>query len=340
MTTHLADQLQGFFQTYLREQRAVSPNTIRSYRDTFKFLVQYAGQRRGNRILTIKDLDAKTILAFLHHVEDPHNGRGNAVFTRNLRLAAIQSFFKYLSIHCPALERQCRTILAIPRKRAAEKTPDSLSRKEVETLLSQPQATSPDGFRDLALLAFLYNSGARAQEAADARASWFDFPNRTVKIIGKGNKERLTPLWPPTVRILQTYWKTYRRKPRTGSDHFFINQRGARMTRFGIRAVVKRYLALAARACPSIAAKKLSTHSLRHTTACHLLEAGVDLNVIKAWLGHNSIKTTSRYLYTDLSHKRKVLDQFGPPQTIERVLDPKPEEAPEQLLSWLDRLAR
>lgn len=340
MSAHLAGQIQDFFQTYLREQRAVSPNTIKSYRDTFKFLVQYAGRRRGNRALTVKDLDAKTILAFLQHVEDPDNGRGNAVFTRNLRLAAIQSFFKYLSIHRPGLERHCRTILAIPRKRATAGEPQSLSRKELETLLAQPQTSSIDGFRDLALLAFLYNSGARAQEAADARASWFDFPNHIVKIIGKGNKERLTPLWLPTVRILQTYWKTYRRRPKTGSDHFFINQRGARLTRFGVRGVVKRYLALAAKICPSIAGKKLSTHSLRHTTACHLLESGVDLNVIKAWLGHKSIKTTSRYLYTDVSHKRRVLEQFGPPPTIESVLDPKPEDAPDQLLGWLDRLAK
>ncbi len=340
MNEQLAGQLQGFFQTYLREQRAVSPNTIKSYRDTFKFLVQYVGRRRGNRALTIKDLDAKIILDFLQHIEDPHNGRGNSAFTRNLRLAAIQSFFKYLSIHSPGLERRCGTIQAIPRKRATAGEPQSLSRSEVETLLAQPQTASVDGFRDLALLAFLYNTGARAQEAADLRSSWFDFANRTVMITGKGNKERLTPLWSPTVHILQAYWKTHRRKPKTSSDHFFINQRGARLTRFGVRGIVKRYLLLAAKTCPSIAVKKLSTHSLRHTTACHLLEAGVDLNVIKAWLGHKCIKTTSRYLYTDISHKRKVLEQFGPPPTIESVLDPNPEDAPDQLLSWLDRLAK
>lgn len=339
MNAQLVGHLQGFFQTYLRDQRAVSPNTIKSYRDTFKQLIHYANQHRGGRVLAVKDLDAKTILAFLQYVEDPSNGRGNCAFTRNLRLAAIQSFFRYLSIHYPNLERQCRTIFAVPRKRAADREPQSLSRKEMGVLLAQPRTDDIDGLRDLAILTFIYNTGARAQEAADAHWSWFDFPNRTVKIIGKGRKERLTPLRPSMVELLERYWKNYRRKPDSAAaGYLFINQRGSRFTRFGIRTIVKKYLRLAVKTCPSLAAKRLSTHSLRHTTACHLLESRVGPIGIKAWLGHASIKTTSRYFHADLSHKRQILEQFGPQDYVASALQPQQGDPPEKIIDWLSQL--
>ncbi len=340
MSAELAGHLKNFFERYLREQRAVSPHTIKSYRDAFKLLIHYvSARRRAGRHLTVKDLDAKTLLAFLQHIEDPDNGRGNSIFTRNLRLAAIQSFFKYLAIHSPNLERHSKRILAIPSKRVAPKAVEHLSRKELEALLVQPQTTTSDGIRDLAILTFLYNTGARAQEVADARAAWFDFPNRTVAIIGKGNKQRLTPLWPSTVRLLELYWKNHRRKPsRPASDRFFVNQRSSHFTRFGIRTIVKKYLRLAARRCPSLAGKRLSTHSLRHTTACHLLESHVDPNVIKAWLGHASISSTSRYLDTDLNYKRRILEQFGPPDYVASALEPKQDDPPEKILEWLKNL--
>ncbi|HAZ07944.1 MAG TPA: integrase [Elusimicrobia bacterium] len=338
--TDLAGHLKHFFQTYLREQRAISPNTIRSYRDTFKLLIRYAQFRgHGRQKLTVKNLDAKTILAFLQNLEDPDNGRGNSALTRNLRLAAIQSFFKHLSIHSPNLERHCKAILAIPRKRIAPRAIEHLNRKELEVLLAQPQTTSSDGIRDLAILTFLYNTGARAQEVADTRCTWFDFPERTVAITGKGNKQRLNPLWPATVKLLEFYRNHHRRKPAPANcDRFFINQRGLPFTRFGIRAIVKKYIRLAARSCPSLAVKRLSTHNMRHTTACHLLEAKVDLNVIRALFGHASLKSLSRYLDTDLEHKRRIMEQFGPPRYVASVLEPKPEDPPEKILEWLKGL--
>lgn len=340
MNTELARHLKHFFQTYLREQRAISPNTIKSYRDTFKLLIHHVKSgHRARRHLTVNDLDAKTIMAFLQNLEDPNNGRGNSALTRNLRLAAIQSFFKYLAIHNPNLERHCKTILAIPRKRVAPRAVEHLSRKEMEVLLAQPQTTTSDGIRDLAILTFLYNTGARAQEVADTRCSWFDFPNRTVAITGKGNKQRLNPLWPATVRLVEIYRGHHRRKPAPpGSDRFFVNQRGLPFTRFGIRAIVKKYIRLAARSCPSLATKRLSTHNLRHTTACHLLEAKVDLNVIRALFGHASLRSLSRYLDTDLEHKRRIMEQFGPPRYVVSVLEPKPEDPPEKILEWLKHL--
>lgn len=339
MNTRLDHRLRDFFHVYLRDQRSVSPNTIKSYRDTFKLLLAYLGsKRRSSKPLSVQDLDAKTILAFLRHLEDPVGGRGNCAQSRNLRLAAIQCFFKYLSLHVPAIERQAQRIFAIPAKRVHPKAAGSLDRKELEALLAQPQTTRADGMRDLAILTFLYNTGARAQEVADVRDGWLDFTNRTVSIIGKGQRQRLTPLWPSTVRLLKLYRDEHRRKGVPAAGRFFVNQRGGAFTRFGIRAIVKRYLRLAARVCPSLAGKRLSTHSLRHTTAVHLLESRVDPNVIKSWLGHASISSTSRYLDTDLNHKRRILEQFGPPSYVESSLQPQKPESSKEILDWLQEL--
>lgn len=333
-------QLQSFFETYLREQRALSPNTVKSYRDTFKLLVAYlALVRRGGERLRVEDLDAKTVLAFLRHLEDSRQGRGNSAPTRNQRLAAIQCFFRYVALYAPPrLERHARRVLAIPKKRVNPQPAESLDRKELEALLAQPSTATPDGVRDLAILAFLYNTGARAQEAADARLGWFDFPNRTVMITGKGGRRRTTPLWPSTVRLLMDYKTRYRRQPREGGDRFFVNQRGGAFTRFGIWAIAKRHIRSAAKSCPSLAGRRISTHSLRHTTAVHLLEAGVEVNVIKSWLGHASISATSRYLDTNLSHKRRVLEQFGPPGYVASSTEAAPHSSARELLGWLEDL--
>jgi len=225
-------RLRDFFHVYLRDQRSVSPNTIKSYRDTFKLLLAYLGsKRRGSKPLAVSDLDAKTVLAFLRHLEDPVDGRGNCAQSRNLRLAAIQCFFKYIALHCPSLERQAKRIFAIPVKRVHPKAADSLDRKELEALLAQPQASSADGMRDLAILTFLYNTGARAQEVADARDGWFDFANRTVSIIGKGQRQRITPLWPSTVRLLKLYHDEHRRRGTpAASGRFFVNGPSSRST--------------------------------------------------------------------------------------------------------------
>jgi len=214
-----------------------------------------------------------------------------------------------------------------------------LDRQELQALLKQPKTDTPDGVRDLAILTFLYNTGARASEVAEARRSWFNWPTRTVKIFGKRRKERETPLWPSTVRLLKLYTEYHRRKPLPGfADYLFINQRGRAFNRFGIRALVKRHLKTAAKECPSLAAKELSTHSLRHTTAVHLLESRVDPNVIKAWLGHASVKSTDPYLDTDLNHKRRILEQFGPPPFVNGPEEPPTPGSGTDLLDWLDDL--
>ena len=340
MNDELGRHLERFFQTYLREQRALSPNTVKSYRDTFKLLVRYLdGRRRGTHGLSIRELEPKTILAFLRHLEDPERGRDNSAATRNQRLAAIRCFARYVGMHVPSLERLAKRLLAIPKKRVQTRPAESLDREELDTLLSQPSAATPDGIRDLAILAFMYNTGARAQEAADTRLSWFDFPGRTATIEGKGGRRRTTPLWPSTVRLLTYYARQHRRRPHPdAADRFFVNQRGGAFTRFGIRDIAKRHLRRAAKACPSLAGRRLSTHSLRHTTAVHLLESGVEANVIKAWLGHASISATSRYLDTTLEHKRHVLEKFGPPGNVASSIEPVSHASSKEILGWLDDL--
>jgi site-specific recombinase XerD len=340
VNTPIADHLKPFFHTYLAKQRGVSPHTLKSYRDTFKLFLSYLQSRkRATASLSVMSLDAKTVLAFLEHLEDVHSGRGNSPQTRNQRLAAIQCFFKYLSLHYPALQRHAERIHNIPHKRTQQKTADFMDRKEMDALLTQPRTDTADGIRDLAILTFLYNTGARASEAAQARLPWFDFSNRLVAITGKGNIQRITPLWPSTVQILQLYAKQFRRKPKFGGhDVVFIDQRGLPFTRFGMRTLVKKYLRLAAAQCPNLAARKLSTHSLRHTCAVHLLEARVEPNVIKAWLGHASVSSTEHYLNTDLNTKRRILERFGAPHYVASVLEPKISQSPDQLLDWLKDL--
>lgn len=337
MSDDLVRHLKAFLQSYLRQQRELSPHTIKSYRDAFKLLLRFVHARRpGLKSVTIKDLDAKTVLSFLQNLED-EDGRGNGVRTRNQRLAAIQAFFKYLSLHMPAVETQARRVLAIPSKRAPSKPADSLTSAELEALLQQPQPSSADGFRDLALLVFLYNSGARAQEAADLRLSSFDFAHRTVRIVGKGNNERVLPLQPETVKLLKLYQERHRR--RGACDHFFVNQRGGRFTRFGIRTIVKKYLRLASRICPSIAAKRLSTHSLRHTCASHMIDSDVELNVVREWMGHKKLATTTGiYTHVDLSPQRRIYERFGPPNYVASLVESICREPQGQSYAWLDEV--
>lgn len=337
MTHNLAAHLKPFFLTYLRDQRQVSPHTLKSYRDTFQRLAAFLNARRRSASpIAVNELDVKSILLFLQHLEDKTHGRGNSPLTRNQRLAAIQSFFKYILIHEPIFERQAKRVLAIPRKRTRLSFPEFLSRSELEALLAQVDRRSPEGWRDLALLVFLYNTGARAHEAATIPVTAFDFPNRRVTLFGKGGKPRTLPLWPATVQLLKLYFERHRRPPRSDADgFFFINQRRGPFTRFGLRLLVRRYIRRAARKCPSLAGRRIATHSLRHTTAVHLLKSRVELNVIKDWLGHSSLKSTERYLQTDIEDKQRILARFGPPDYVVSSLAPQDDQKPDALLDWL-----
>lgn len=337
-TVDLKEALTGFFSSYLMEQKQVSLHTLKSYRDTFKFLLTYIQrEKRLPQFPTLDDFDIQTLLGFLKNLEDDKAGRGNMTSTRNLRLAAINSFFKYLSWQHPTLERQADKVRGIPRKKSPIKKLDFLTHEELHSLFAQVDPRTSDGFRDLALLTYLYNTGARSQEAADTRISWVDFSNGLAHITGKGNKQRSTPLWGVTLTVIRTYLEKHRRKP-FSEDFLFINQRGKRLTRFGVRGIVKKYLEKTKTRCPGLQAKRLSTHSLRHTTAMHLLESGVEQNVIKAWLGHADIRSTERYLNADLKHKKEALAKFAPPIYVVSSLDQKSGTSTENLLGWLKDL--
>ncbi|MBI4370572.1 MAG: site-specific integrase [Elusimicrobia bacterium] len=333
----LKEVLQDFFSSYLLEQKQVSPHTLKSYRDTFKLLIEFARKGKGlSKALNPSDLDVPLILDFLKNLEDKNAGRGNSIATRNYRLAAIRSFFKYLSWHYASLERQAKRVRAIPLKKSLSVKPNFLNREELKILFDQVDPGESEGFRDLAILTYLYNTGARSQEVADTRISWLNFAEQIVSLTGKGRKERIVPLWPTTIKALQSYISRHRRRPKlAGQDFLFINQRGGALTRFGVRRIVQKYLKRAKNKCPSLRAKRLSTHSLRHTTAAHLLESGVEINVIKAWLGHEDLSSTSRYLESDVSHKKAALEKFGPPIYVTSSLEPKQTGSTEQILDWL-----
>jgi integrase/recombinase XerC len=336
----LSDLLKEFFYTYLQEQRGVSLHTVRSYRDTFKLLLLFLRSKHGpDHVPRVEDVSIKTIESFLKYLEDPARGRGNSAHTRNQRLAALQSFFGWVSSRYPVYERSASKVTRFPSKRTTSKVMPFLNREELQALLKQPRTHTSDGIRNLAILIFLYNTGARASEVAEARMSWFNFPNRTVKILGKRRKERITPLWPTTIRLLKLYAEHHRRQPRAGyDDYFFINQRGRAFNRFGIRSLVKGHLQTAAKVCPSLVSKTLSTHSLRHTTAVHLLESRVDPHVIKSWLGHASVKSTDPYIDMDLTHKRQILDKFSPPPYVNGLDQPQQPGIDTDPLDWLGDL--
>ena len=342
MTTSpdLKETLRDFFSSHLLEQRQLSPHTLKSYRDTFKLLVEFIRKEKGAvKIIRVDDLDVPEILSFLKSLEDVESGRGNQASTRNCRLAAIRSFFRYIAWQHPSLERLAKRIRTIPIKRAPTIKLDFLTRHELQILFSTVDCREPEGYRDLTLLTFLYNTGARSQEVADTRISWLDLPSKLVTLTGKGRKSRVVPLWEATVKALQTYLDKYRRGPkRPGQEFLFINQRGMPLTRFGVRRIAQKYIERARARCSSLKSKKLSTHSFRHTTAVHLLESGVEVNVIKAWLGHADLSSTSRYLDADLSHKKAALDRFGPPINVTSALRPEPEGSADHILEWLKEL--
>jgi site-specific recombinase XerD len=246
----------------------------------------------------LEDLQPPLLLEFLAWLEAPM-GRGVSPETRNCRLAALRSLSRFLELHRGKEEgTQWRRLRQLPFKLTTRSAVDYLEPREVDRVLSEVPAHTRDGFRDLTILALLYNTGARAEEVASLRRSALMLEEPpAVRLTGKGRCERTCPLWTSTAALLRRYLQQYRRRGRAAHERFvFVNQRGERLTRFGIGRIVEKYLRKAALTTPSLRAKRLSTHSFRHSTAIALLEGGADINVIKAWLGHRSTRTTSRYL--------------------------------------------
>jgi integrase/recombinase XerD len=326
-----------FLLEHLVSERNLAYNTQRSYRDTLRLLLPFLAASAGRKIevLRVEDLSAARVRAFLLQLEME---RACGAATRNQRLAAIRSLSKFIALRDPSKLPCFQEIASISFKRAARPLIAYLEKDEMDALLAAPDRKTLQGRRDHALLLFMYNTGARADEVAHVCISDLHFgstPSRdpsSVLIHGKGNKTRRCPLWASTVNELQ-----YLAKGRETSEHVFLNRSGQPLTRFGIHSLVERNAATAVDGCPSLATKQVSPHTIRHTTATHLLRAGVDINTIRAWLGHVCLSTTNIYAEVDLEMKTKALancevvpDSTASPKT--------PWRADNSLMEFLRRL--
>jgi site-specific recombinase XerD len=324
--------LHAFFYEWMVQQRNASVHTVRSYRDTWRLFLRFVAKRRKRTVaqLVLSELTASEVSAFLHYTEQE---RGDTIGTRNCRLAALRSFFGFVAGKEPTAIAQCAEVLHVPTKRAPIRAPSYLEPDEVKAILAQPDRSTIGGQRDHALLAFLYNTGARIQEALNVcpRAFRFDSP-ACVRLYGKGRKERVCPLWPETVLLLRSL---LRRRPRADDEAIFVNRYGVPLGASGVRFKLAKYVQAAAGTVPSLKSKDVTPHSFRHATAVHLVAAGVDITVIRSWLGHVSLDTTNHYAQANLETKRKALERLDASSRPNKPPSWKHEKG---VLAWLDTL--
>jgi integrase/recombinase XerD len=322
--------VRDFFCDRLVSQQNVSPHTVAAYCDAFRLLLAFLRRerRRDAGRLSLDDLDATTVLAFLDHLE---RTRGNTARTRNARLAAIRSFMGYASARDPTALPIAQQVSAIPDKRFDRPLLGHLTRDEIEAILAAPDVAVWSGRRDRALFTLMYNTGARVSEVISlCRGDIRQGPCASVRIHGKGRKERAVPLWKATTTLL-AHWLA----ETAGGEQapLFPNRFGKRLSRSGIEDRLDCSVSSARLRCPSLASKSVSPHMLRHTTAMHLLQAGVDLNVIALWLGHESPETTHQYVEADVEMKRCALSHLDAPPSPTRRRTKR-----DDLLEFLDRL--
>jgi len=326
----LAPLLEAFFLERLLEQQRASPNTIASYRDTFRLLLAFAEQRllKAPSSLFLSDLDAPFVASFLNYLESQRN---NSARTRNVRLAAIHSFFRFIAIREPAYSGLIQRVLAIPHKRFDRNLVCFLTRLEIDALLAAPDQTSWIGCRDHALLLTMIQTGLRVSELIHLKREDICLERGAhVRCRGKGRKERSTPLTSQTVDVLRSWFK---QGGETTSEYLFPSRRGGILSRDAVEALVAKHVANATKRCPTLANKNVSPHVLRHSTAVQLLEAGVDRSIIALWLGHESVETTQIYLDADLAIKERALEKTAPPNTKPGRFRP-----PDQLLAFLEAI--
>jgi site-specific recombinase XerD len=332
--TYLAPYVRAFFEDHLACRRNVAGNTIQSYRDAVKLFLAYvaASLKKPAMQLLVTDVTESVVLGFLADLE---RRRGNSIQTRNHRLTSLRRLYEYISRQEPLLLDHCRRLATIPLKRGAVLPQiQYLTKEEIGAVFGAIDRQAPRGQRDYALLLFMYNTGARVQEAADTRASWLSLQAPCkAEILGKGRKWRTCPLWPSTAQALKKLLQS--RGPLDRDDHVFLNRFGRPISRSGIEDILQKYTTLAARTVAGLKNRSVTPHTIRHTTAMHLLQSGVDVNVIRSWLGHASIATTNHYVEIDLEMKAEAM------KTCEVTGDPRAEKrwrSSPEILTWLDSL--
>jgi integrase/recombinase XerD len=301
--------LQSFFTDRLLRQRQASPHTVAGYRDSFRLLLQFAKERLGKSPsqLRIEDLDAPFIGLFLEHLEST---RKNSARTRNVRLGAIHSFFRYVALEEPAHALHCQRILAVPNKRHVKRPIDFLNREEINALLAVPDPSTWIGRRDRTLLLVAVQTGLRVSELIGLNCQDVALGTGAhVRCMGKGRKQRCTPLRPETAKMVDAWLRERHGQPK---DPLFPSTRGDRLSRDAVERRITKYTRLAAQTCPSLKGKRVSPHVCRHSTAMDLLHHGVDRSVIALWLGHESVETTQVYLHADMRLKEKALSRTAP----------------------------
>ncbi len=330
MNTTLPVLIQKFFTDRLCTQMEASPNTIAGYRDTFRLLLRFASERTGRAPtkLKVEDMDSAFVGDFLVHVE---THRGNSARSRNTRLTAIRSFFRFVAMNEPAYMLHCQRILAMPGKRYVRRTVDFLDRAEIDALLAAPDRSTWVGRRDHAILMVALQTGLRASELINLRrCDIATGAGAHISCMGKGRKQRCTPLRRETLKVLEVWLREL-----TGADSglLFPSNRGTRLSRDALECVVRRHTVLASRSCPSLVGKRVSPHVLRHSMAMELLHHGVDQSVIALWLGHESVETTQVYIHADLSLKEKALARMTAPTS-----NPGRYRPDDKLLTFLEAL--
>jgi integrase/recombinase XerD len=326
----LGPTLQAWFTDRLIAQRNVSPHTIRAYRDTLRLLLDYTQGRLGREPsqLDISELDAPLIAAFLDHLETE---RANSVRTRNMRLAAIHSLFRYAQHRHPEHAHDIARVLAIPLKRADRAIVTFLDQSEIEALLDAADRSTWTGRRDHALLVLAIQTGLRASELTGLRCRDVQLTTGPhVRCTGKGRKSRITPLTPTTTAVLEVWLAERAGGP---DEPAFPTARGGRLTRDALDHRITKYIEIATECCPTLHEKRVTPHTLRHTAAMRLLQAGVDTTVIALWLGHERVDTTQIYLHADLALKERAIARTTPPDTRPGRYKP-----PDTLLAFLQAL--
>jgi integrase/recombinase XerD len=328
--TALAPILQGFFTGKLARQRQASPNTIAAYRDACQLLLDFASRqaRKQPCQLDLADLDAPLVTAFLQHLEA---ARANTAATRNARLAAIHSLFRYAALHAPEHAAQISRVLAIPPKRCDRAIVSFLTGGEIDALLAAPDKTTWLGRRDHALLLLAAQTGLRVSELTGLTSGNAHLgPGAHVRCHGKGRKDRATPLTRQTSTILRAWLAERGGQP---SDPLFPTRAGHALSRDAVERLVRKHANTAAAACPAIAGKTVTPHTLRHSAAMALLHAGVDTSVIALWMGHEDPGSTQAYLHADMAIKEQALARVQQPGT-----SPGRYRPPDTLLTFLDNL--